>query len=242
MAVYTYHEALSEGTIERYREQAANAKSETGWLSKAYYLQAIDEGTFDPARDELVRTWDDKVTAYKRLNVDSVGATVKIDERYTYYGDGDGWYSATAIIAKDGEYVAVNCGSGGYTRVDLLGSTVDAPQGVIDAYEAHKANEERLAKIRIYNRFDAYKVERGALAYVSRGRKAKGRSGVIFWVGENRWGTSVGIEDDGGDRFFTAVYNVDVVPEPDVDDEGVKCAQCGAEVEGTFCTTCGAMV
>lgn len=59
---------------------------------------------------------------------------------------------------------------------------------------------------------DAASVAKGKDVVVSRGRKvAKGTTGRVFWMGDNGWGVSVGIETADGNRVFTAAKNVDVV-------------------------------
>jgi hypothetical protein len=66
-------------------------------------------------------------------------------------------------------------------------------------------------------------IRRGSYLKVVRGRKLKiGAEGWCFWIGENQWGTSVGIELADRSRGFTALKNVELVqpdftpaPEPD---------------------------
>jgi hypothetical protein len=53
---------------------------------------------------------------------------------------------------------------------------------------------------------------KGKDVVVARGKKvAKGTTGRVFWMGDNGWGMSVGIECADGSKHFTAAKNVDVV-------------------------------
>ncbi len=83
-------------------------------------------------------------------------------------------------------------------------------EATADAYNAARAREDIECR--------AYALVKGAIVYVTRGRKAKGRSGVAFWIGHNGYGYSVGIKDWITEEvFFTASQNVDVVAPLDLD-------------------------
>lgn len=61
----------------------------------------------------------------------------------------------------------------------------------------------------------AKEVVHGRELEVVRGRKVKiGTVGRCFWVGDNQWGMSVGLELADGSRVFTALHNV-IVAQPD---------------------------
>lgn len=55
---------------------------------------------------------------------------------------------------------------------------------------------------------------KGQRVIVARGRKVpRGTRGVVFWIGDNGYGESVGIEVEGtGERVFTASKNCDADP------------------------------
>ena len=57
----------------------------------------------------------------------------------------------------------------------------------------------------------------GVKVVVVRGRKIpRGTTGRVFWTGDNGYGPSVGFEDPKGDRQFTSLSNIEVVPPPHV--------------------------
>lgn len=96
-------------------------------------------------------------------------------------------------------------------------ATVDATPEVLAAtaaWEAVKAAEKAAAdKARRLEEvlLEAARVTRGKEVTVVRGRKVpKGSTGRVFWIGAGKWGTRVGIEPATGERFFTAIGNVEV--------------------------------
>jgi hypothetical protein len=96
--------------------------------------------------------------------------------------------------------------------------TLDATDEVFEAARAFFIADELTRMNREYENsvnqrcYNAMKVEKGKDVVVARGRKvAKGTSGRVFWMGDNGWGMSVGIELADGTRVFTAAKNVDVM-------------------------------
>jgi hypothetical protein len=77
-------------------------------------------------------------------------------------------------------------------------------------YEAEVAyaEQQRLSELA------SGKIMKGQRVVVARGRKVpKGTRGIVFWIGDNGWGESVGIEVEGtGERVFTASTNCDAQP------------------------------
>lgn len=104
---------------------------------------------------------------------------------------------------------------------------VDAPEEAKAAAEAWKREREaerEAARVERERAADAARVEKGRAVVVVRGRKvAKGTKGVVRWLGENRWGVSVGLSVEGAEKLvFTAIGNVERDHSPEAD---------GAEVE-----------
>lgn len=59
---------------------------------------------------------------------------------------------------------------------------------------------------------DPSTVVKGSRVVVARGRAVpKGTTGVVFWMGSGQYGERVGIKDDAGVTYWTALANVDVV-------------------------------
>jgi hypothetical protein len=80
-------------------------------------------------------------------------------------------------------------------------------------YQAYqiKKEEEHIALI---NQQERETVRKGRDVLVFKGRKVpKGTVGRVFWIGDNGWGTSVGIEQTNGQKVFTAITNVRVLGE-----------------------------
>jgi len=95
------------------------------------------------------------------------------------------------------------------------GSYVDATPEVMALYNAwcEKKSEERyLAQIEAEKKA----IRKFKEVKVIRGRKVPiGTAGRVFWIGEKRFGTlmtkTVGIETASGQRYFTAINNLEVV-------------------------------
>ena len=223
MAVYTFHYTLNDKQRADY-EQASVPKlwPEYDTIERAQARadaakKALVDGTFNPATDTYLPNTEERYGGpfFVRLLPETVGRVVSVTKEYTYYGDGMGVYSIKAIVVDDdGKPTTMRAGEGGEYTAHTHGTAVDAAEELFVAWEAWKAADKVRRDREQFNR-DAYNIERGRLAYVSRGRKERGRSARIFWHGENRWGYSVGIEDDKGERFFTSANNVDVVPDPE---------------------------
>jgi hypothetical protein len=148
----------------------------------------------------------------------SEGKTVLVKMENVYLGDGDGYTHGVGIIETAEGYKRVECGASNWYGYDcdLLGSVVD---GDVAKFEAYTEEQTRLARIRRDNS-EAYELANGRYAIVRKGegkrkRKNAGRSGFIFWHGQTQYGHSVGIQEDNGERFFVAAYQVAVVPTPE---------------------------
>lgn len=98
---------------------------------------------------------------------------------------------------------------------------IDGPEWVVAFYKIareieRRANEERARMIREQRAAEeeAVTVRCGKTVKVVRGRKVpKGTVARVFWMGENQWGWSAGLEMESGERVFTALRNVEVVAE-----------------------------
>lgn len=90
-------------------------------------------------------------------------------------------------------------------------SYVDATPEVMELYNKWievKREEARLRGIETEKKT----VRKYKDVKVVRGRKVPvGTTGRVFWIGNNGWGESVGIETAAGTRHFTALKNVEVV-------------------------------
>lgn len=166
------------------------------------------------AADEIVYDQAGTPSYAKRFLADTVGRVADLKARYVYMGDGDGWYHGEGLVINDdGSSQWMHCGYGGWYGVDFLGSSIDVAEELLERKAAYDQEQARIKAIQDANE-EAYRIERGRFAYVVDGRKHRGRSGRIFWAGENQYGYGVGI-DDGKERFFTAAYNVQIVPDPE---------------------------
>lgn len=226
------HQELSSWQMDRVRD------------SIAYTERSIAKHTFNEATDEWLIRNDEKryENKVKRFVPESVGRTFAIEHKSTYLGDGDSnYYVLATIINDDGSTTGVHIdGNGWYptSKVHENGSFVD----VADELVTLKLDrDERLRKEAEREKFldMAYNVEeapKGTYIVVDRGRKVPiGTTGQIFWVGENRWGKSVGFNDRQGNTHFTSINNVAVVPY--VEDD-VQCSH-GKPVIGP-CERCDA--
>ncbi len=131
-----------------------------------------------------------------------------------YYFDGltDYW-----TMVWNPETLVVEHGTGCH-----YGVAVDAPAWVVAFYTIAKAiarNEkaarEAHSKALAASDNESVRPSRGKLVQVVRGRKVpKGSVGTVFWLGENKWGWSVGMELPSGERVFTSSGNVEVLEGP----------------------------
>jgi len=90
------------------------------------------------------------------------------------------------------------------------GASIDATPEIAAKYA--EMQEAKYRAIQERKRMDRLmRVERGKQVKIVRGRKLpKGLIGICFWVGQTRFGWSVGIESERG-REFTALGNVEVI-------------------------------
>lgn len=142
------------------------------------------------------------------VEIDLTGRVVAVDSTYW---DGLTDYSA---YVWDEETLTVE-----YAGPCSYGTKVDGPAWVAAFYSiaqtiAERARYAAAAKARAEREAEeeARTVRWGKTVKVVRGRKVpKGTVARVFWMGENKWGWSVGLELDNGDRVFTALHNVEVV-------------------------------
>lgn len=129
----------------------------------------------------------------------------------------DVWAEITYAVVWDGSVVKnVPVWNSEFPSTNSV--TLDATDEVFEAARAFFIADE-LARLNLAHEnsvnqrcYDAGIVQKGKDVVVARGRKvAKGTSGRVFWMGDNGWGMSVGIELADGTRVFTAAKNVDVM-------------------------------
>ncbi len=146
------------------------------------------------------------------MGQDTTGRVVAVESSY-YDGLNDVW-----TMVWNPETLAVEYGAG----VGGPEPKVDAPAWVVAFYTIAKAvarqeaaAERAHAAARAASYDEAIRPSRGKLVQVVRGRKVpKGSVGTVFWLGENKWGWSVGIELPSGERVFTSTGNVEVLEGP----------------------------
>lgn len=123
-----------------------------------------------------------------------------------YHDDSDFYALVWNVKTEAPEKVIYNTtrfGGGGHCEVD-------ATPEVREAYNVW--NDHEIAMRAAQRAWDEMRtIDKGDTVLVVKGRKiAKGTGGIVFWVGQNRWGTSVGIETADGTRAFTALENVKI--------------------------------
>lgn len=134
------------------------------------------------------------------------GTTVRADSHYVYLGDGDGYtYHYGVILTVMGEVKEV---AGAEITEDASPEVKAAAERVV---RATKAVETSLANLESAKR-TAEKVDTGREVEVFKKRaKGFGTKGKVFWIGESRYGTRVGVRVEGqADPFWTAISNLRV--------------------------------
>ena len=158
----------------------------------------------------------------------------------------ESYYTRTVLVWTGSEIKKVYDGDPEIANPDHRFATVavDAPEDVVEAALQYVYNVAYPQGITNYlDKFqeDATRIQRGDDVEVVKGRKvAVGTKGIVFWVGTNQWGTSVGIEDAvTGERQFTAIANVRKanVPEADADDVLLAAADHAAAVTRQYAAT-----
>lgn len=158
------------------------------------------------------------------------GRTVLLTENYSYWGDGDGTYYLTAVVATGEGFTSISAGesvwNGTGGRPHYHGSEVDAPQALIDRYniwkqeQREKEDREAFNDPLTSNRFAAYGFDTGKLAYVEKGprkRKNAGKWGHIVWIGTDRYNNEkCGIKNPETEEVvWVPTYQVAIIPEFD---------------------------
>jgi hypothetical protein len=126
-----------------------------------------------------------------------------------------GW-NYSAVVAVDGGYKRISTGwyydGDGETTAD---ATVDAPASVIAEYNAvveaaELANAETREVAEAAE--EARRIAKGKRVRVVSGKKVPiGTEGEVFWMGDSKYGTRVGIDAPALGRVFTALHNVEVI-------------------------------
>lgn len=149
------------------------------------------------------------------------GRVLRLEHKYSYWGDGDGTYYWQATVWTDEGPRGMQAGESAWnaysSQADAKGSAVDATPDVIAAYEAYEqARIEREERERIER--EAYELRKGALGYVPQGprkRKAAGAWGWVIWFGTDRFGNGrCGLKHpETGEVAWVPAYQVEVIPE-----------------------------
>lgn len=144
---------------------------------------------------------------HKNGNMEYAGQTLNNGEYKTVRVMSDDWDTfLTAEVWTGTEVKTVWLYEGGKVEQDAT----EEVQALANTWEEEqKRKAEKLQKAyRIMNDFD--KILKGVRVKVVKGRKIKkGTEGYAFWVGDTKWGMSVGIQIDGtNERQFTSFENV----------------------------------
>lgn len=107
---------------------------------------------------------------------------------------------------KEVEYDTTRCGGYGNAVVDATPDIVKMAR--LKMYRFH------LSRIKSKYAQKALEPAKGKLVRVERGRKYKGLTGKIFWIGVNKFkrdSYNAGIESDDGSKFFVPIEYVKVL-------------------------------
>lgn len=143
-----------------------------------------------------------------------VGATLASGSAYCYLGDGDGYSYATAtILTAAGEIATVAAGGASAIKVDasdeVIAAAVVAREAAALASRAKDARTNAAVALRRVG-----EVEKGRTVKIAKKRaKNSGAEGVVFWMGECRFGRRVtdriGFKVEGqAEPVWTAASNV----------------------------------
>jgi hypothetical protein len=136
------------------------------------------------------------------------GATLSV-YRKTVQVMSDVWddYSVADVVTPEGVVKTVNADQG---------AKVDAPPALAAAVTRAKdaaARASRLMTVARKAQERVSEVDKGKVVEVVKKRaKGYGKKGVVFWIGETRYGTRVGMNVEGeADAFWTAITNLKVI-------------------------------
>ena len=139
-----------------------------------------------------------------------VGQTIAVET--SYLGDGD---SVAYAVVQDGEGTKT-VGLGYWPPSAEV--TIDAPEHVIEAYEAAKRESARKAREQEHANYierEANTIRWGKTVQVVKGRKVPvGTTGRVIWTGEdryNRYAQRVGFKTPEGKTYFTSETNLEIV-------------------------------
>lgn len=139
----------------------------------------------------------------------------------TYWGDGDSAYHAVVLRDDGGHEMVGYCSTYCPGAHGICEAVVDAPEEALEAYLEEKRRTGEANSLSIgSSRADAvwHTARKGALVRVVAGRKLPvGLEGRVFWSGDSRFGTRVGISpNDGSEGVFTAHTNIEVLEQPEL--------------------------
>ena len=162
------------------------------------------------------------------------GVTLGTGTSYLY----DGIYTHHAIVwdadLEEIKHIGVGSnynGDGSGTGYDKV--TIDATPDIYNLVIAVAADTHRAIALNNYLKESSI-ITHGKTVEVFKGRKVpKGTTGKVFWIGNNGWGESVGLDTDDG-RVFTAIGNVRLVGSEIMDDRDWNVAFDMAESAGWY--------
>ena len=101
------------------------------------------------------------------------------------------------------EYDTTRCGGNGTAEVDATADVIRKARKYVAKIQFKKISNE-LAQ-------EALTPDKGKMVRIERGRKYKGREGVIFWVGVNKFSSrynpkyNIGVRTNEGETFFCPI-------------------------------------
>lgn len=107
---------------------------------------------------------------------------------------------------KEVEYDTTRCGGYGSAVVDATPDIIRKARRIMYQFHLYRI-KRRVAEA-------ALEPKKGKLVRVERGRKYKGLTGKIFWIGVNQFkrdSYNVGVEQDDGTRFFVPIEYIKVL-------------------------------
>lgn len=124
--------------------------------------------------------------------------------------DDSDWYMTVWSVEKNKPEFICFASTRGWSY-PAYGSAPDATPEVLEKYNKYREQEREKALLR-EQEIERKTVRKYKEVVVVSGRKVPiGTQGRVFWIGSNRWGVSVGIEEKNGKRHFTSEDNVEVV-------------------------------
>jgi hypothetical protein len=166
-------------------------------------VQRTRDAKYIPSDAKILKTTEDGWIHYEMYT----GLVLSTRER-NYYDDSD--FYIVVWDHEQGKPKEVNTWTTRYPSDHIVKEERDATDDIEKLYGEYLA-AERAKEEAAEARREAMRLSKGKDVVVVKGRKvAKGTEGRIFWLGDNGWGLSAGLELLNGDRVFTAASNIQV--------------------------------